>query len=89
MSRTIQLVVHDGDLHTRLEDIKDPLQRKWHTQDVLMVSHYDAGDCDTIAWPEYDAENLRSALYNAREMGLIPFVHSVLLPDGKEFAIFA
>lgn len=52
----------------------------------LMVA-YPSGDYDVIKWPNPETDNLRSALYDAREMGLIPDVGEVVLPDGATFTI--
>lgn len=54
----------------------------------LLVRHA-CGDCDDIAWPAYDAEDLRNALYDARETGQIPSESVVVLPDGSTFNIDA
>ena len=63
--------------------------------DVLLY-FYPAGDCDSIPWPLISEfrleiklrEQLASALFDAREMGIIPlFAQSVLLPDGTRFCI--
>ena len=85
----ITLIAANGQLFIPNSAISDELQREWHgNADILIVRRYDAGDCDTIAWPNPDQENLRSALYDAREMGQIPGdTTSVLLPDGSEFTI--
>lgn len=93
-NQVVQLVAEDGTLHVPFEAIVDQLQREWHSEDgkgqsALLLRLYDAGDCDTIRWPlrDRDRENLKAALFDAREMGLIPDVASVLLPDGVEFII--
>lgn len=75
------LSVHDGVLFLGAE---------------ILLCRYEAGDCDTIHWPlrrvEYegwtldDAANLRTALYDAYEMGQLT-ERSVLLPDGQRFDI--
>ena len=83
----ITLLAINGRLHTRQSDIVDALMKKHFTSDPILVVRYDAGDCDTIRWPNPDEEHLRSALFDDREMGIIPDVRSVLLPDGKEFVI--
>ena len=54
---------------------------------VLLMRGYDAGDCDTIHWPNPNEENLRAALFDAREQGFIPDLPTVILPDGTEFTI--
>ncbi len=53
----------------------------------LLLRRYSAGDCDTVRWPEPDLKILRGALKDAREMGIIADVSSVLLPDGTQFDI--
>lgn len=52
----------------------------------LLVTH-PAGDADSVDWPHPDIKNLRAVLYDFREMGLIPNVDRVTLPDGTEFEI--
>lgn len=62
----------------------------WFGDDpVILLKRYDAGDCDTIpnVRSKKNRDNLVSALYDAREMGLIPEVSYVLLPDGTKFEI--
>lgn len=56
---------------------------------VMLIRRYDAGDCDAIesVKGEKNKMNLRYALYDAREMGLIPYVRYVLLPSGAKFEI--
>ena len=88
----VQLIAANGQLLIPNSAISDALQREWADgDDVLLLRRYDAGDCDTIPWPnpdKGDLENLRAALYDAREMGQIPGdTTSVLLPDGSEFTI--
>lgn len=88
----IKLTVIDECLNIPNSAISDALQREWaNGDDVLLLRRYDAGDVDTIPWPnpdKGDLENLRAALYDAREMGQIPGnTTSVLLPDGSEFTI--
>jgi hypothetical protein len=57
--------------------------------DTLLIYYYPSGDVDTIAWPRPNPQHLRSALYDAREQGIIPNVPAVILPSGKEFLIDA
>jgi hypothetical protein len=64
------------------------------TADPILLCRYPEGDVDSISWPmpaNDDANNwqsmLRSALYDARETGIIPNVAAVVLPDGSEFGI--
>jgi hypothetical protein len=48
------------------------------------------GDVDTCPWPMRSKKlekRLRSALYDAREMGYVNDEDRVLLPNGKEFFI--
>jgi len=51
----------------------------------LLLCVYPEGDCDAIKWPQYNEDNLRSALFDARETGEIPLDSRVLLPNGEEF----
>lgn len=63
----------------------------------LLLVMYDAGDCDTIPWPPEKATywtpeewrwKLRSALFDAREMGDVPLMcKTVTLPNGDPFDI--
>lgn len=57
---------------------------------VVLIKRYDEGDCDTIpnVRSKTNQANLRSALYDAREMGLLPIdCGYVLLPSGVKFEI--
>lgn len=83
----IQLLVKDHRLHTPQSAIVDKLQAKFASDDPILMVRYDAGDCDTIKWPRPNRQNLARALYDAREMGIIPDGSLVLLPDGTEFNI--
>lgn len=66
----------------------DPLLLAHYSENPILLKMHDAGDCDTIKWPDYDASDLRSALYDARETGCIPAdTKDVLLPDGTVFEI--
>lgn len=67
-----------------------------YAEDKLLLCVYPAGDCDTIPWPNLFDEGdywneekwtqaLTGALYDAREMGYVPDVHEVELPDGTKF----
>lgn len=87
MNSPIKLVVEGGTLHTLKSDIVDKLMSEWFSENPVLVRHYDGGDVDTIAWPLVDSESLAIALYDAREMGIIPSVQSVILPDGTSFGI--
>jgi hypothetical protein len=55
----------------------------------ILLVRYPEGDCDSIPWPfqrKKDAENLESALFDAREMGDVPSdTRFVKLPDGGTF----
>lgn len=63
----------------------------------VLLCMYGAGDCDTIPWPFPEGSAywtkekwegcLRSALFDAREMGEIPDEPTVELPDGTIFTI--
>lgn len=86
----IQLVQHDGDLYTKESDIVDELLKELYKGDerVILLYRYDAGDCNTMKWPNYDADLLRCSLYDWREAGVIPRdCQAVTLPDGTEFRI--
>ena len=98
--KKVQLIDINGTLYTPFDAITDKLQRDWHTHDgkqehPILIAEVGGGDHDTIPWPMKSqfrtkkelTQNLASALYDAREMGTIPSVSSVLLPDGTEFAI--
>ena len=63
-------------------------RRDLYLNDSILLVRYAAGDCDSINWPfgERDAENLRSALFDAYEVGELE-TRTVLLPDGSKFAI--
>jgi hypothetical protein len=54
----------------------------------ILICRYRAGDCDSIQWPNPNWENLRSALYDCREVGLLPSnCRVVTLPDDSLFDI--
>lgn len=84
---TPKLVEKYGNLYTPKSEISDRLMREFHDDDPILSVQYADGDCDTIAWPLTNPRDLAGALYDAREMGVIPFVESVVLPDGTEFHI--
>ena len=86
MNSPIKLVVEGGKLHTLKTDIVDKLMSEWHTENPILICG-EGEERDTIAWPLTDERNLAAALYDAREMGIIPDVQSVILPDGTEFGI--
>lgn len=54
---------------------------------TLLVRQYPEGDCDTIDAANPNLENLRWALYDARECGLAEDGSIFLLPDGSTFNI--
>ena len=84
----ISLICEDGCLHTPKSVITDPLLIEHFTDNPILIRIYDAGDCDTIKWPNPNIENLRIALYDCRETGVLPHdIVSVILPDGTEFLI--
>lgn len=84
-----RIITDDGILCTAKADIQDPLAAQFYSHDPVLVVTHQSGERDTIEWPLCDggAELLRSALYDARERGIIPDVQSVVLPDGVEFWI--
>jgi hypothetical protein len=50
----------------------------------LLICHHPEGDVDTINAKDPDIKNLRRALYDCRECGLIePNVEVFVLPDGS------
>jgi hypothetical protein len=85
------LVVEHGRLHTQHSDIVDKAMREFFSSDPVLVFRYPEGDCDTIPWPMKKEHRpmLALCLYDDREIGVIPDVPSVILPDGSEFFIEA
>lgn len=86
-----KLTAHNGDLYIPYDPTNkdsDPYD-KAKGSPLLII--YPAGDCDRISWPLGDpkwAGCLAHALYDAREMGLIPGdSKEVELPDGSLFRI--
>lgn len=81
---TVRLVAIGGLLHTKTSDIVDNICREHYGQDehsiLLSFSHEGVTQ---IAWPEPDFDDLRNALYDARETGMIPNVQTVTLPNGR------
>jgi len=53
---------------------------------VLLV--YPEGDCDTIRWPRPNMKNLRNALLDDLETGLLNDGDMVFLPNGVEVLSF-
>lgn len=85
MENQIQLIERDGRLYSKREDIVDMDLIIFISGDNLLMVHYEAGDCDTIKWPDPDVEHLREALFDCRETGCIPIdTKSALLPDSTE-----
>jgi hypothetical protein len=83
--KKIQLISAGKSLCTSNEDIVDDLQKAWFSgTNPLLIKRYDAGDCDTIDADSPDMDNLKSALFDAREMGVIPAVSIAVLPNGEE-----
>ena len=82
----IQLIAFDGILHANENDIVDPLQKE-HADGHTILYAGEGYDIRAIQWPRPDLQSLTVALYDAREMGLIPDVSAVLLPDGSMFNI--
>lgn len=86
--KQIKLIVEGGRLYTAHADIVDKLMKDYYKDNVILIKQYDAGDYDTIKFPKPNEENLRSALYDARETGVIPGdTTEVELPDGTIFQI--
>lgn len=93
MNKIIIKLIHKYDeLHIPFAATVDPAQREGYSADgcldPMLVYTYPSNDYDVVRWPDYNPEHLRGALYDAREMGLIPSECSeVELPDGKLFQI--
>lgn len=87
----VTLVVEHGRLHTKHSDIVDALMKAWFSSDPVILFQYPEGDWDEIPWPMEKKHRpmLASCLYDKREMGVIPYVPSVILPDGSDFFIEA
>ena len=96
----VKLIDIDGSLHTPFSAIVDDAQRDYFASirsfdpdeplDLLCLVRYESGDYDTIPWPMTKPEHRRMlarALYDDREMGTIPDVPEVTLPDGTTFVI--
>lgn len=77
MKPTIQLITIDGDLYYPPNS-----NREWMPdENLILICVYDAGDCDTISWPNPNRKNLGQCLFDDRECGVIDD-QEVLLPDG-------
>lgn len=83
----VRLIVECGRLMIPRSAVQDALLLKHFTGNPCVMGFYGAGDCYTIQWPNPNRANLAYALYDAREMELIPNVRVVLLPDGSPFEI--
>ena len=91
----IKILVKDGRLFVSLHDYQKDhcpsdfeMYSKMFTDGLVILTRtYDGGDCDTIRWPKPNEENLKAALFDAREQGFIPDLPTVILPDGSEFKI--
>lgn len=70
---------------------------KLHAGEDILICSYDAGDVDTVPFPfptdspywdkaKWDFA-MKRAIYDAREMGLIPDDPAVELPDGTVYQI--
>jgi hypothetical protein len=86
-TETVKLVAKYGCLATPREAIKSEVDRALYDENPILVVQHKSGEHDTIRWPRPNAKHLRAALYDAREMGLIPDVSEVTLPNGKMFTI--
>lgn len=83
MPNITELIAKDKALYIPFSAITDKLQREWaNGEDRILMRQYDEGDCDTIRWPMPNIENMKAALFDAREMGLLEG-SEVLLPNGK------
>lgn len=92
----IQLINSEGRLHIPHSAITDKLMAEFYRTaascpDPILICRYPDGDYDTVRWPmkAKHTKTLAKALYDSREMGLIPDDHAVLLPDATEFDIEA
>jgi hypothetical protein len=85
-AQPVTLLVQDGCLHTSVADITDGLQKEFADGNPLLVAGWGESAC-TIKWPLFNQTRLREALFDAREMGMIADVRSVVLPDGRTFQI--
>lgn len=88
--KEVKLMKYEGRLCLEPSEETKAYCDGWFGDDpVILLKRYDAGDCDTIpnVRSKRNRDNLVSALYDAREMGLIPEVSYVLLPDGTKFEI--
>lgn len=83
----VRLIDKDGTLYTSEADIVDDLCRSHFKGDGTCILISRIEDVNTIQWPNPNERELRSALFDAREMGMIPNVRTVQLPDGSEFSI--
>jgi hypothetical protein len=84
----VRLLCEDGQLCIPRDAVEDEFILKHMTGNPLLLCVYDAGDCDTVRWPNPNPDTLRAALYRAREVGLVAgYPDIVLLPDGSAFSI--
>jgi hypothetical protein len=83
----VRLIAIDGTLYTSEDDIVDELMKAHYEDDgvCILISHTEGAN--SIHWPNPNEQDLRSALFDSREQGLIPNVTKVELPDGSEFKI--
>jgi hypothetical protein len=86
-----KLVEHQGDLYYADDDEcvhpDCPLCRMMAGMPRrIVLCVYDAGDCDTIKWPNPNVANLRRALFDDRECGQWAGT-AVILPDGTVFEV--
>jgi len=83
----VRLIAIDGTLYTSENDIVDELMKAHYEDDgvCILISHVEG--VNSICWPNPNEQDLRSALFDSREKGLIPNVTKVELPDGSEFKI--
>jgi len=83
----MKLIAEGGLLYYDRTQLHDEQQRQWFpdSNPILLVI-YDAGDCDTIHWPDPNKDHLRRALYDGRECGYTgPRDTEVTLPDDTTF----
>lgn len=87
----VQLTVSFNRLCTPHSAIVDPAYREYFDGDPGLICRA-SEDPAMIKWPnrhmtQATKAQLAGALYDSREMGLIPDCKVVLLPDGTEFHI--
>lgn len=77
----IQLIEKDGNLYYPAGSYNSFTSVERPQEPMILLCIYDAGDCDSIEWPNPNRENLLRCLFGDRECGIIGD-EEVLLPDG-------